>query len=212
MMKEIKKKRYFFTGLLIVLPILITVYLFISLFAFFDNILGRYINRLTLALLGYKIPGLGLLVFATIIFFTGFFATNFIGRKFLRYMESFWFKFPIVKKVYPAAKQITHFLFGEKLQGRFQKVALARFPNKDCYTICFITNETTESIKTKTGKDLMNVLIPTVPNPITGYLLFIPREDLIFLDMSVEEAVKMVVSGGVLDPKALLKHADHLEG
>ncbi|OIO36888.1 MAG: hypothetical protein AUJ74_00650 [Candidatus Omnitrophica bacterium CG1_02_44_16] len=210
-MKEIRKKKYFFTGLLIVLPILITVYLFISLFAFFDNILGRYISRLTLALFGYKIPGLGLLVFAAIIFFTGFFATNFIGRKFLRYMESFWFKFPIVKKVYPAAKQITHFLFGEKLQGRFQKVALAHFPNKDCYSICFITNETTESIKAKTGKDLMNCLIPAVPNPITGYLLFIPREDLIFLDMSVEEAVKIIVSGGVLNPEDILKQANSVE-
>ena len=211
MKKEIKKKRYFFTGLLIVLPILITVYLFISLFSFFDNILGRYISRLTLAILGYKIPGLGLVVFAAIIFFTGFFATNFIGRKLFRYLESFWFKFPIVKKVYPAAKQITHFLFGEKLQERFQKVALAHFPSKDSYSLCFITNETTESIKAKTGKDLMNVLIPTVPNPITGFLLFIPREDLIFLDMSIEEAVKIVVSGGVLDPKDLLKHSSHVE-
>ncbi len=211
MMKEIKKKRYFITGLLIVLPILITAYLFISLFAFFDNILGRYISRLTLALFGYKIPGLGLLVFAGIIFFTGFFATNFIGRRFMRYLESFWFRFPIVKKVYPAAKQITHFLFGEKLQGKFQKVALARFPHKDCYSLGFITNETTESIKAKTGKDLMNVLIPTVPNPITGFLLFIPREDLIFLDMTIEEAVKMIVSGGVLDPKDLLRHASPIQ-
>jgi uncharacterized membrane protein len=211
MKKEIKKKRYFFTGLLIVLPILITVYLFISLFAFFDNILGRYISRMTLALFGYKIPGLGLLVFVAIIFFTGFFATNFIGRKFLRYLESLWFKFPIVKKIYPAAKLITQFLFGQKLQGRFQKVALTQYPSKGIYTICFITNESTESLKSKTGKDLMNVLVPSVPNPITGFLILVPREDLIFLDMSVEEAVKIIVSGGVLDPKDLLKQSISVE-
>jgi len=211
MKKEIKKKRYFFTGLLIVLPILITVYLFISLFAFFDNILGRYISRLTLAMLGYKIPGLGLLVFVAIIFFTGFFATNFIGRKFLLYMESLWFKFPIVKKIYPAVKQVTQFLFGQKIQGQFQKVALVEYPRKGIYSLGFVTNQTDKAICDKTGRELLSILIPSVPNPVTGFVIFVPREEVVFLDMGVEDAVKIIVSGGVFNPSDSAKRPIPLE-
>lgn len=189
------------TGLLIVLPVLITVYLFISLFAFFDNILGRYISRLTLAYFGSRIPGLGLLVFILLIFSTGFFATNFIGRKFLHYLENFWFKFPVIKKIYPAAKQVTRFLFSPKDPGALQKVVLVEYPSKGIYSIGFITNHADQEIQEKTGKELLNVLIPSVPNPLSGFVVLVPRVEVIYLDMTVEEAVKIIVSGGVLNPK-----------
>lgn len=203
-----EKRRYFITGLLIVLPVLITIYLFVSLFAFFDNILGRYISRLTIAYLGLKIPGLGLLVFLVFIFVTGFFATNFIGRKLLLYIESFWFKFPIVKKVYPAAKQVIKFLFTPKIHEQIQKVVLVEFPRKGAYSLGFVTNRTDKRIQEKTGgKELLNILIPSVPNPLTGFLIFVPPEEATVLDMSVEEAVKMIVSGGVLNPKDLIERS-----
>lgn len=195
-----EKRKYFVTGLLIVLPVLVTIYLFVSLFAFFDNILGRYISSITIAYLGYKIPGLGLLVFLVLIFLTGFFATNFIGRRFFLYIESFWFKFPIVKKVYPAVKQITHFLFSPKTQGRFEKVVLVEYPSKGIYSIAFVTNRSDRRVEAKVGTEMVNVLVPSVPNPVTGMLICVPRQDVIFLDMTIEEAVKIIVSGGVLNP------------
>jgi uncharacterized membrane protein len=199
-----KKRKYFITGFLIVLPILTTVYLFVTLFLFFDNILGRYIAYFTVAYFGYKIPGLGLLVFILIIFLTGFFATNFIGKKFLLYIENLWSRFPVVKKIYPAAKQITKFLFGQNIQGHVQKVVLVEFPRKGCYALGFVTNHSDKTISEKVGKDLLNVLIPHVPSPWSGMLILVPTEEVIFLNISIEEAIKIIVSGGVLNPKDLL--------
>jgi uncharacterized membrane protein len=199
-----KKRKYFLTGLLIVMPVLITIYLFVSLFAFIDNILGRYLSWLTIDYLGYKIPGLGILVFLILVSIIGFFATNFIGRRLFLYMEKFWFKFPVIKKIYPAAKQITHFLFSSKIQGQFQKVALVEYPSKGIYSIGFVTNQGAKEIEKKLGKEMLNILIPSVPNPITGMMIVVPRSDAIFLDMSVEEAIKIIVSGGVLNPGQVL--------
>ncbi|HAJ57267.1 MAG TPA: DUF502 domain-containing protein [Candidatus Omnitrophica bacterium] len=195
------KSKYFLTGLLIVMPVLVTVYLFVSLFSFFDNILGRYISQMTVAYFDLKIPGLGLLVFIFLIFFTGFFATNFIGRKLFIYFEKLWLKFPVVKKVYPAAKQVTHFLFSPKPQGTLHKVVLLHYPRSGIYSLGFVTNHCDDEIKLKTGKDLLNVLIPSVPNPWSGFVLFVPASEVTYIDMTVEEAIKIIVSGGVLNPK-----------
>ncbi len=195
------KSRYFLTGLLIVLPVLITVYLFVSLFSFFDNILGRYISRMTEAYFDLTIPGLGLLVFMVLIFVVGFFATNFIGRKIFIFFEKLWLKFPVVKKIYPAAKQVTHFLFSPKPQGALHKVVLVRHPKTDYYSLGFVTNHCDSEICRKTGKDMLNVLISSVPNPWSGFVIFVPENEVIYLDITVEEAIKIIVSGGVINPR-----------
>ncbi len=204
---KIEKKRYFFTGLAIILPVLITIYLFVSLFLFFDNILGRYISSFTIAYLGYRIPGLGLLVFVLLIFLTGLFATNFIGRKLFLYLERLWFKFPIVKKIYPAAKEVTKFLFSQGVQGQFQKVVLIEYPSKGIYSIGFLTNgRPDKEILDKVGDaGLVGVLVPSVPNPVTGFLVYVPVQGVRYLDISVEEAVKIIVSGGVLGAKSKIE-------
>lgn len=202
-------KKYFLTGLLIVLPVLVTAYLFISLFLFFDNILGRYISRFTLAYFGYRIPGLGLLVFLVLIFAAGFFATHFIGRRLLHYAERLWLKFPLIKKVYPAAKQITKFFFAPSPHGQYQKVVLVQYPSKGIYTLAFVTNEADKQIQEKAKKRLLSVLIPSVPNPLTGFLVLIPSDEVVFLDLSIEEAVKIYLSGGVLNPKDILETYAH---
>ncbi len=200
-----KKKRYFVTGLLIILPVLITLYLVVSLFTFFDNILGRYVSIWTMEKFGFKVPGLGLLVFMIVIFATGFFATNFIGRTLLTYLEKFWIKFPVVRSIYPAVKRITTFLFGSRIDGKFDKVVLVEYPRKGIYTLAFATKESYEGIRKRTGRDLVNILIPSVPSPLTGFLIMVPRREVIFLDMGVDDAVKIIVSGGVLDPKDLVQ-------
>ncbi|MFA5039095.1 MAG: DUF502 domain-containing protein [Candidatus Omnitrophota bacterium] len=203
-MKRPTNRRYFLTGLLIVLPILATLYLCVSLFLFFDNILGRYISRVTEASVGFKIPGLGLLVFILLIFFTGLLAANFIGRGLLSFFEKFWLRFPVIKNVYPAAKQITHFLFSPDVKKGVRSVALIEYPRKGIYTLCFVTNKTGPYFEEKLGgEELYNILVPSVPSPLTGYYIMVPKKDVTLLDLSIEEAMKLIVSGGVLNPKDL---------
>lgn len=195
-------KRYFLTGLLVVFPILATVYLFVTLFLFFDNILGRYIAKLTESYLGMTIPGLGLLVFFLIVLLTGALATNLIGRRLIGFFERLWLKFPLIKNVYPALKQIAQFLFSHKFQGDMRRVALVEWPRKGIYMLCFITNVTGVYFEEKLGGDeFCNVLIPSVPSPVTGFYVIVPKKELIFLDLSVEDAMKLIISGGVLNPK-----------
>ncbi len=198
-------RKYFITGLLIVLPFLVTLYLFVSLFAFFDNILGRYISYFTVSYFGLKFPGLGLLVFIVLIFTTGFIATNFIGRRLFLYFEQLWLRFPVVKKIYPAIKQITQFLFSPKLHANIQKVVLIEYPRKGIYLLGFVTNQADAIISDKVAKNLLSVLIPSVPNPWSGFVIFVPIEETIYLDMTVEDAIKIIVSGGVFN----LGHAEN---
>ena len=201
---KIEGKRYFFTGILIVLPVLTTIYLLISLFLFFDNILGRYISTFTINYFGFKVPGLGLLVFILLIFFMGFFATNFLGRRLFLYFERLWSRFPVIKQIYPAAKQVTKFLFGQGMQDQIKKVVLVRFPHPGSYTIGFMTSQADKEISAKLGSDdFISVLVPTVPNPLSGFIIFVPLRDAIFLDMGIEDAIKIVVSGGVLSAKSV---------
>jgi uncharacterized membrane protein len=211
---EKKKRRYFITGLLIVLPVLVTVYLFISLFLFFDNILGRYISRFTLESFGYRIPGLGLLVFIVVIFAAGFFGTNYLGRRLLKYFESLWVRFPFVRSIYMGAKQVTHLIFSSKAEGEggFKKVVLIQYPSKGIYSLGFVTNETCQEICEKASRKLLNVLVPSVPNPLTGFVIFVPREEVVYLDMPIEEGLKIIISGGVLSPKDLLEQKPQTSG
>jgi uncharacterized membrane protein len=196
-----EKSRYFLTGLLVLLPIVSTVYLCVSLFNLLDNILGKFVDRYTMFQWGIKVPGLGILVFIIFVSVTGFFATNFIGRKVLMFFEGFWLKFPVVKKIYPSVKQIVKFLFASKHHAQLQKVVLVEYPKRGIYSIGFVTNHAEKEIQEKLGKELLNILIPSVPSPFTGVFILVPRKDVIFLDIGIEEAMKVFVSGGVLNPR-----------
>lgn len=202
-MNKPSNRRYFLTGLLIVLPVLATIYLCVTLFLFFDNILGRYISHMTEVYLGFKIPGLGLLVFLILIFFTGVLAANFLGRKLLSMFERFWLKFPVVKNVYPAAKQMTHFLFSPEIGHGMRSVALIEYPRKGVYSLCFVTNESGKYFNEKLKGEYYNILIPSVPNPLTGFYILVRKDEVTFLDFSIEDAMKLIVSAGVLNPKEL---------
>jgi len=200
--REKKKRHYFLTGLLIVVPLLVSVYLFVSLFAFFDNILGRYINDWAVDYFGFRVPGLGILLFLIVVFITGFFATNFIGRGLVAYFERLWKRFPVAGQIYTAAQQVTRFLFSPSMTaGQPRKVVLIEYPRKGVYSIGFATKEADPHMSERSRRALINVFVPTVPSPLTGFLILVPREEVIFLDIGVDEAMKIIVSGGVLDAK-----------
>ncbi len=194
-----KLRRYFLTGLAVLLPIVLTGYIIIIVFNFADNLLGKHINKYLHDLFGFYIPGLGLLLTAFIIVATGFFSSNFLGRKLLPFFEEILLRIPLVQQLYAPAKKIVSFFFSAK-QQLFKQVVLIEYPRKGIWSLAFITNQGTPEIGAKLGKEMLNVFIPSTPGPLTGYFMFVPKEDVIFLDISVEDALKLFISGGVLNP------------
>lgn len=192
-------RRYFITGLIFLLPLIVTIYILVIIFKFADGLLGKYINNYLLDTLGYTIPGLGLLLTILLILLAGVFAANFIGKKIIPWLERAWTKLPLVRQIYFPAKQLVNFIFS-KDKLAFKKVVMIEYPRQGLYSIGFITNEAFEEVKQKTGKDLVTVLIASTPSPFTGYFVLVPKEEAIFLDISVEDGIKLIISGGVLNP------------
>lgn len=190
-------KRLFFTGLTVLIPIVITIYVMVGLFQFADGILGKYINHYAYLHFGYTVPGLGLIFSILIIFLVGIFG-SFLRLRLFKNLERTVLKFPLVGKIYNPIKRIVNFLFYQE-RPSFKKVALIQYPRKGVYSIGFVTNESSEQINSKTGKKMLNIFIPSSPSPITGFTLIVPEEEVIFIDMSMEEAMRMLVSGGMVD-------------
>lgn len=190
-----KIRQIFIKGLFSLLPIVATIYLMFYLFQFMDNFLGIYIEKL----FGRSIPGIGILASIVLIFIMGFFISNVIGEKLFNYGEKMLQKIPIVPKLYFGIKQIIDAL---SLQGKqvFNRVVLVEYPRKETYAVGFITGECRGEVQQKTAAKLINVFIPTTPNPTSGMLILVPDNEIIYLDMSVEEGIKLIVSAGVVVP------------
>lgn len=182
-------RRYFVTGLATLFPVAVTTWLVWQIFRFADGFLGRA--------LGIQIPGLGLIVTILVIVVVGAFSIHF-GRVIFRTIESAFSRLPLVRKIYPAVKQLAGFLFGEEgRQSAFRRVVLIEYPRLKAYSIAFVTGETSTTV---TGKPqvLYTCLVPNPPSPFTGPIIFVPQEDVVPLDLTVEDAVKLIVSGGVV--------------
>jgi uncharacterized membrane protein len=154
---------------------------------------------------GVQIPALGVVVAVVAVLFivlvTGMVVTNLFGKQLMRLGERVLEKIPFVRGIYGAVKQVTETLFSNSGQS-FRKVALVPYPHPASWSLAFLTGEGTGEIRRKTGRELINVFIPTTPNPTSGFFLMFPREDVIELDMSVDDGLKMLLSVGVVQPKA----------
>ena len=192
-------KKYFIAGVLVILPLFITIYILVVFFQFVGGILDQFINNYLREFLGFYIPGLGLTLSLITIFLVGFLTTHFLGRRLYLILDKALRKFPLVRHVYPAVKQITAFLFASQQQA-FKKVVLVEYPRRGIWSIGFITNESFQEVKQKTKQDLLNIFIPSSPGPLTGFFTLIPRKEVIFLDIAVEDAIKLLISGGLLNP------------
>src|SRR3989338_6906087 len=195
----LKLKRYFLTGLLLILPLFITFYILILSFKFIDGILGGFINNYLRANWGFFIPGIGIILGILIVWLTGFIATHFLGKRMLSVLENRFVGLPGVRQIYPSAKQIVGFLFS-KDKAAFKQVVLAEYPSKGIWSIGFLTNEAFDEAGEKIARDLAHVFIPSTPGPWSGFLILVPRKDIKLLDMSVEGAIKLIISGGILKP------------
>ena len=193
----LKLRNYFFTGVIVLIPIGFTLYLSKFLINVSTKLVPAGLNPNTY--LPYSIPGL--LIFLTIIFITvvGGLSLSFLGKKFLQLIDDLFKKIPILRTIYSAVGQMTE-SFRNQDSNR-KSVVLIEYPRKGTWALGFATKENHGEIKQKANRDLINVFVPTTPNPTSGFLLMFPREDLIYLDMSFEEASKFIVSAGTSSPK-----------
>lgn len=194
-------RQYFVAGLVLMLPIFLTLWVLLVLFRISDNFLGGFINSFLETKYGYRFPGLGLLIMFILIMGAGFLATNVFARRFFPDIERWLLHFPLVKNIYPPAKQLSQFIFSNKTQKEFKKAVLVEWPDKGIFTLGFITN--VEIRGDCFPERRYAVFVPTVPNPITGFFGLYKEEDIIFLDLEVDEALKMIISGGVISPSYL---------
>ena len=194
-------RKYLIAGILVWLPLGVTV-LVVKLFVdLMDRTLLLIPPQYTPeALLGFSIPGLGVLLSVLIILFTGMIAANLLGGKLVALWESILARIPLVRSIYSAVKQLTETLFSSTGQS-FRKVLLVEYPRKGAWTLAFQTGTDAGEAQQKTGEDVINIYVPTTPNPTSGFFLMIPRRDVIELDMSVGEGLRMIISMGVVVPK-----------
>lgn len=192
---------YFLAGLLVTAPVAITLYLAWIFINFLDRQVGlvlpdRY-NPATY--LPFGAPGIGLVITALALILIGALTTNFVGRYIHRTGERLLARLPVVRSIYSATKQIFETVFSSQ-SNAFREAVLFEYPRKGLWTVGFITGKTQGEIQSVSEDKLVNVFVPTTPNPTSGFLLFVPKKDLIHLSMTVEEAIKMVISGGLVVP------------
>jgi uncharacterized membrane protein len=194
----LKLRNYFFTGVIVLIPIGFTLYLSKFLINLSTKLVPTGLNPNNY--LPYKIPGIE--IFLTIIFITiiGSLSLSFLGKKFLQIIDDLFKRIPILRTIYSAIGQMTESF--AKQGGNKKSVVLLEYPRKGTWAVGFATKENYGEIKTKTNKELINVFVPTTPNPTSGFLLMFPKEDLIYLDMTFEEASKFIVSAGTSNPKS----------
>ena len=194
----LKLRNYFFTGVIVLIPIGFTLYLSKFLINFSTKLVPSGLNPNTY--LPYAIPGIEIVL--TIIFITvvGGLSLSFLGKKFLQIIDDLFKRIPILRTIYSAIGQMTESFRNQ--EGNKKSVVLLEYPRKGSWAVGFATKENTGEIKLKTDLNLVNVFVPTTPNPTSGFLLMIPKEDLIYLDMTFEEASKFIVSAGTSTPQS----------
>lgn len=199
---------YFLAGILVTAPIAITIYLTWSFLMFIDTNVSRLIpaHYNPNYYLPFSVPGLGLIIAVAFFIMAGWFARNFLGRVTIRASEYLLDKMPIVRTIYGALKQIFETVMASQSQA-FRDVVMFEYPRENMWVMGFVTGSTKGEVQTLTDTEVVNVFLPTTPNPTSGFLLFVPKKDLIFMKMSVEEAIKMIVSGGIITPPYLEKEA-----
>jgi len=193
-------KKYLIAGILVWLPLGVTVLvvkLFVDLMD--QTLLLIPVDYRPEQLLGFALPGLGVILSVAIILLTGMIAANLLGGKLVAFWEMILSRIPLVRSVYSAVKQLTETLFSSSGQS-FRKVLMIEYPRKGLWTLAFQTGTDMGEAQKKTGEDVVSVYVPTTPNPTSGFFLMIPKKDVIELDMSVDEGLRMIISMGVVVP------------
>lgn len=198
-------KRYFLTGLLIWVPLVITAWVLSMIVDTLDQSLRLLPEAIhPKNLIGFSIPGVGALLTLAMILLTGLLATNFIGEKLVGWWNALLSRIPVVNSVYKAVKQVSDTLFAPN-GNAFRKALLVQYPREGAWTIAFLTGAPGGDIRNHLHGDYVSVYVPTTPNPTSGFFLMLPRADVVELDMTVDEALKYIISMGVVAPPPAAK-------
>ena len=197
-------RAYFLTGILITAPLFITGYLAWLFIGFVDAkvtpLLPEQYNPESY--LPFGVPGLGLITLFIFLTIVGAVTAGFFGKLWLRFSERLLNRMPVVRNIYSAVKQILETVLAQQ-SSAFREAVLVEYPRRGLWAIAFITGRTEGEVQNVTEEECINIFLPTTPNPTSGFLLFVPKKDLISLSMSTEEAIKMVISGGIITPPDL---------
>ncbi|MFT5501973.1 MAG: putative membrane protein [Woeseiaceae bacterium] len=193
-------RRYIVAGILIWVPIGVTIFLLRILVGILDRSLllipAQYRPE---EIIGFAIPGLGIVLTLLVLLITGILGANIVGRSTVGLWESMLERIPVVRSVYSAAKNFTEIVFSDSGQS-FKKVLLIEYPRKGLYSLAFQTSSELGEVQGRTGGKVVCTFVPTTPNPTSGFIIIVPREEVIELDMEVDEALKMIISLGVVVP------------
>ncbi len=197
---------HFLTGLVFLAPIALTVNFIWWTINYID---GRVLPFIPLkfhpeVLFGLDIPGIGVMVFFFVTIFFGWLTKGLVGRQIMRLVQSVMNQFPVIRPLYNAIKQIAETVFN-KSEKTFQYTCMVEYPRKGIYAIGFVSTEAGGEINDKSGKELLAVFIPTTPNPTSGFLLYFPRDEVTIMDMTTEDAAKMIISAGLVEPEFIPK-------
>ena len=208
MLKKSSIKRYFITGLLIWVPLVITLWVLDLLVTAMDQSLLLLPSQFqTKAWLGVHIPGLGVLLTLVVVFVTGVFAANIIGQRLVRFGERILARIPVFNSIYHSVKQVSDTVFSPSGQA-FRKALLVQYPRQGAWTVAFLTGKPGGDVANHLSGDYVSVYVPTTPNPTSGFFLMLPRSDVIELDMTVDEALKYVISMGVAVPATPVRRSN----
>ena len=185
-------KRITLAGLFAIVPLALTFYIIKIIIVFLDQLTAPIMARINL-----EIPGFGLILTLLIIFALGIFVTNVLGRRLFSWGERLISSIPLVKNIYNTLKQITNAFSGATQTENYQRVIYIQYPRKELWTISFVTSESVDG----SGEEYYHVFVPTTPNPTSGVFIIIPKKDAIEADLTIEEGLKAVISGGLLAPK-----------
>ena len=195
-------RAYFLTGIVVTAPIGITIWLSIQAINFFDNLVSNFIpakyNPETY--FDHGLPGSGIIITIIILTLIGALAANFLGRVMLKSGERVLDRMPVIRTVYSALKQIFIAVI-QQSDRSFRDVVIIEYPRRGIWAIGFVTSETKGEIQSLSDDSLLNIFLPTTPNPTSGFLLFVPKKDVTLLKMTVEEGIKLVISAGLVTPE-----------
>jgi uncharacterized membrane protein len=201
-------KRYLIAGLLVWVPLGVTLLVIRLLVDVTDRTLlllpAKYQPEV---LFGFKVPGLGIILSVVVVLLTGMVVANLFGRKLIAMWEAFLARIPLISKIYQGVKQVMETVLSAEGQS-FRKVLLIEYPRRGIWTLAFQTGSDSGEAQYRTSKDVINVFVPTTPNPTSGFFLMVPREDVIEMEMSVDDGLKMIISAGMVAPQWPAPNAD----
>ena len=202
-----KLRNNFLTGLAVIIPVFITAYLIWSTISLIDGwVLPLIPEKYTIdKFIGIDVKGIGVVIFLLFTVIIGSLTKGYFGRTILKSAESLVDRMPVVRSIYNGIKQIAETIFNQS-NNSFERACLVEYPRKGIWAVAFVSTKTKGEVNSKLGenKDLHSIFLPTTPNPTSGFLLFLPEKDIVFLDMSVEDAAKLVISAGLVTPKDIL--------